>query len=258
MNTTAPLLSQDEVDDQRKAGHLSPWGAQAYTAFCEKIADPAFPCTFGTIALKKRKICFVFIEESDPSARLEGLVEALTAYAAFITATPLVSAVMQPLAILMPPPSGWTTLDDYFYHSWRLLEAVHRRDPQPWPSRIPEEPEAQGWSFCFNGVPLFVNVKTPLHERRRSRKMPGCYLWLVQAREGFDLVAGNTPQGHAARHRIREKLAAYDDLPIYPALGFHNDPDNRDWKEYFIPETNAPITTVCPFTTARAPRERFE
>ncbi len=83
---------------------------------------------------------------------------------------------------------------------------------------------------------------------RRSRRMRLSYLWLVQARDGFDMIAGDTDRGRKARRLIREKLASYDGLPIYPELGHYGRPDNREWKQYFVPETNELITTACPFS----------
>jgi FPC/CPF motif-containing protein YcgG len=70
---------------------------------------------------------------------------------------------------------------------------------------------------------------------------------LVQSRDGFDVVAGNTAMGRNARRIIREKLEAYDRVPIYPALGHYGAPENREWKQYFVPETNEPMSKRCPF-----------
>jgi len=151
----------------------------------------------------------------------------------------------------MLPPARWQSLEDYYHNSWRLLTAVGRRDPRPWPARIPAAPDSPGWSFCFGGVPFFINFKTPYHERRRSRCMHLSYLWLVQAREGFDSIAGDTDRGRKARGLIRQKLASYDGLPIYPELGHYGHPDNREWKQYFVPETNECITTACPFSPGK-------
>lgn len=82
--------------------------------------------------------------------------------------------------------------------------------------------------------------------------MQHSYLWLVQARDGFDIVAGDTVQGRNARRIIRQKLAAYDAIPMYPELGHYGDPANREWKQYFVPEANQPVTAVCPFRSAVA------
>jgi FPC/CPF motif-containing protein YcgG len=241
------IQTQAELEHRLVAGQLSDWGAAAYVELRDKIADPSFPCTFGAVALKKGDILFAFIESTDEAVVLDGLATALTAYARFVAGRPAVQASMKPLAVCMPPPPGWHTLEDYFQHSWRLLQAVHERDPRPWPERIARDPDDPRWSFCFEGVPFFVNFKTPCHQERHSRRTRHSYLWLVQARDGFDIVAGDTPQGHNARRIIREKLAAYDAVPIYPALAHYGSADNREWKQYFLPDDNSSLAPTCPF-----------
>lgn len=241
------IRSQATVDGLIAAGKLSAWARSAYTELCRKIADDAFPCTFGTVALEKGDILFAFIESSAASARRDELVSTFTEYARFVKGQTRVRASMCPLAIFIPPPDGWDTIEDYFDESWKLLAALHARDPEPWPHRIPSDPDTPGWSFCFAGVPLFLNFKTPLHCDRRSRRTRRSYLLLVQSRDGFDVVAGNTAKGRNARRIIREKLAAYDRVPIYPALGHYGTPENREWKQYFVPETNEPMSKRCPF-----------
>ncbi len=250
------IRSQSDTDRRREAGELSEWAVRAYAELCDKVADEAFPCTFGTTALKQGEILFAFIEATEEPAVIDELVGALTEYAEFVASQSIVRASMQPLAILMLPPPAWGTVEAYYDNSWRLLAAVHERDPAPWPARVPADPDSPDWSFCFGGVPLFINFKTPRHRRRRSRRTAHCYLWLVQARDGFDVVAGDTVQGRHARHIIRDKLEAYDRVPTYPALGHYGAPENREWKQYFVPETNEPLGEECPFRAVR--RKRIE
>ena len=81
------------------------------------------------------------------------------------------------------------------------------------------------------------------HEWRRS----GAYVLLIQTRDGFDAVAGNTPHGRRVRGLIRRKLAAYDPIGPYPELAHYGTADNREWKQYFVPDDNAPVAARCPF-----------
>jgi FPC/CPF motif-containing protein YcgG len=46
---------------------------------------------------------------------------------------------------------------------------------------------------------------------------------------------------------IRERVEAYDEVPIYPELGYYKDPRNREWKQYGIPDGDEPRRTRCPF-----------
>ncbi len=77
--------------------------------------------------------------------------------------------------------------------------------------------------------------------------MQHSYTWLVQSREGFDRIAGDTPPGRQARRIIRQKLAAYDGMPIYSELRHYGHPSNREWKQYFVPEDDQQIEDRCPF-----------
>ncbi len=243
------LLTQRIVQEQLDHGRLSAWQAAAFTELQDKVADEAFPCTFGTVALKKGDILFAFLETAEQAALVEGLVTAVGEYAGFVQTQSLVKASMMPLAIFMRPPTACQTMRAYFDYGWQLLQAIHEQDPRPWPEQIAHDPEAADWSFCFAGVPFFINFKTPLHHKRRSRQIKHSYLWLVQARDGFDIVAGNTPQGQNARRIIREKLALYDEVPIYPELAYFGDESNREWKQYFVPDDNTPLAQKCPFIT---------
>ncbi len=244
------MLTQRQVESQLDAGTLSGWARDAYSALCAKVADPAFPCTFGTIAIRKGDLLVGFVEtDADPDI-VAGLVRLVTEYADFVRGQPLVKASMMPLAVFMKPQARCTSVDQYFNYSWDLLQRVHERDPELWPDRVPRDPEDPRWSFCFGGVPFFVNFKTPLHRDRKSRRAEHTYLWLVQARDGFDTIAGDTPQGKNARRLIREKLAAYDPIAPYPALAHYGHADNREWKQYFVPESNEPPAARCPFHVA--------
>jgi FPC/CPF motif-containing protein YcgG len=248
----AVIVTQAQFESLLAADGVSPWARAAYQELIAKVADPAFPCTFGTTALRKGDVLVSVIESTDEPIVVDRLTEVLTEYADFIRQQPIVKASMMPLAVLMPPPPSWRTVEDYFRNSWRLLQIVHERDPAAWPERVPTDPDDPRWSFCFGGVPFFVNFKTPMHSRRRSRRTSHSYLWLVQARDGFDTVAGDSPQGRNARRIIREKLAAYDGIPIYSELAHYGSSANREWKQYFVPDGDEPITQTCPFRADRS------
>jgi FPC/CPF motif-containing protein YcgG len=241
------IFTQARFEELLAADGVSPWARAAYQELYAKVADSAFPCTFGTVALRKGDVLVSTIESSDESVVVDCLTEVLAEYADFVRRQPIVKASMMPLAVFILPPAGWQTVEDYFRNSWRLLQTVHERDPAPWPERVPTDPDDPRWSFCFGGVPLFVNFKTPMHLRRRSRRTTTSYLWLVQARDGFDTVAGDSPQGRNARRIIREKLVAYDGIPIYSELAHYGSAANREWKQYFVPDGDEPIEQACPF-----------
>jgi uncharacterized protein len=241
------ILTLTEVERPGAAGDLSPWALQAYGELVAKVGDEAFPCTFGTVALRKGELLLAFVETADNEATCRCIHSILVEYTDRVRSLEPIDASLLPLAIFVTPPAGVCTIADYFAQGWWLLQWLHERDPKPWPSRVPRDPDDPAWSFCFAGMPLFVNFKTPAHRQRRSRRMASAWLLLVQTRDGFDVVAGNTAQGRRVRELIRRKLAAYDPIPPYPELAHYGSATNREWKQYFVPDDNAPITTRCPF-----------
>jgi FPC/CPF motif-containing protein YcgG len=243
----AGILTLADAESLRAGHRLSPWAGAAYAELVAKVADPAFPCTFGTVALRKGDLLMAFVEAAEGAARRQGVYDRLVEYTDRMRPLDHVTASLHPLALFLPAPAGVRTIEEYFAFGWSLLQWLHDRDPAPWPDRVPRDPDDPAWSFCFGGIPLFVNFKTPAHHQRRSRRMGGAYLLLIQTRDGFDVVAGDTPQGRRARSLIRQKLAAYDPIAPYPELAHFGTTENREWKQYFVPDDNTPVTGRCPF-----------
>ena len=229
-----------------EAADLPPWAAAAYREIRDKVLDEAFPCTFGTVAQRRGEILYAFIGP-------DHLREALTAYTDFLRPLEPVVASLTPLAVVMPPRAGWSERL-YFEYGWDMLQRLHDEDPHPWPDRIPKDPDDPKWSYCFGGLPLFVNFKTPAHAKRKSRRTEHSFMLLFQSRDGFDVVAGDSVQGRRARDLIRRKLAAYDAVPVYPELAHYATAANREWRQYFVPEANVPLAAQCPFHVSSARR----
>jgi uncharacterized protein len=238
---TQRLLRVAEVE----SADLPAWARAAYAEIRDKVLDEAFPCTFGTVAQRRGEILYAFLDARD-------VREALIAYTDFLRPLEPVVASLTPFAAVMPPLDGYTERQ-YFEYGWSLLQQLHDQDPYPWPARIPREPDNPAWSYCFGGMPLFVNFKTPAHEHRRSRRTALSFMLLFQSRDGFDVVAGDSPQGRRARDLIRRKLAAYDAVPVYPELAHYATAENREWRQYFVPEANAPLARQCPFHVTSRP-----
>ena len=234
-----------EVEAALASGALEPWAAGAYAEIRDKVLDEAFPCTFGTVAQRRGEILYAFIAPDQ-------LRDALIAYTDFLRPLEPVMASLTPFAAVMPPLTGFTERE-YFDYGWALLQRLHDEDPHPWPDRIPTDPDDPKWSYCFGGLPLFVNFKTPVHARRRSRRTSRSFMLLFQSRDGFDVVAGDSVQGRRARDLIRKKLAAYDAVPVYPELAHYATLANREWRQYFVPEENTPLARECPFHVTSRP-----
>jgi FPC/CPF motif-containing protein YcgG len=171
----------------------------------------------------------------------------LAAYTQRLRGLDPVSASLHPLVLFLESPPG-ARERDHFDRGWTLLGELARIDQEPWPPGVSRDPEDPSWSFCFGGVPLFVTFKTPAHRTRQSRRLGAAVLMLFQARVGFDSLAGDTPRGRRARARIRRKLEVYDGRTPSAALAHYGTPANREWKQYFIPDGDAPLVDACPWS----------
>jgi len=98
------------------------------------------------------------------------------------------------------------------------------------------DPMAPYWSMCFAGMQLFINFSSPAHRQRKSRNLGRHFLFIVNPRERFDIVAGDTPEGNRVRQVIRDRAEAYDGIPHAPSGG----------------NTASPTTTATAPTAARS------
>jgi N-omega-hydroxy-L-arginine synthase len=244
--THAQLRSVAELEDLLASGEWTDWGRDAYEEFRSKVLRPDFPCTFGTVAMRRGDACFALLTPRNEAEERRQIRRALRAYTALLRTLDARAASMRPLVVLMPPLSEFTDRD-YFDRGWRLLNWLAQHDEFMWPPRVPRDPEHPQWSFCFGGLPLFVTFKTPAHVRRRSRHSHASYCLLFQARDGFDLVAGPTPSGRRARATIRRKLETFDGIPAHRALAHYGTAGNREWRQYFLAEPDSGVPTKCPW-----------
>jgi len=220
------------------------WSRVAVERFSRRLLSKTslFPCIFGTDALRRGSLRFTFVPAG--GERVGYLADAL---GEFVEAAPGLGRRTS-LVAFFQPAEHLEALDDYDRYSWSLLQAVHDRDPVPWPADIPVDTEHPEWEFCFAGMPMFVVVNTPAHKRRMSRYFD--YLCITfQPRFVFDDITEGSAQGRNARKVIRERLNVYDSLPPTPLLGSYGTPGNREWLQYFIGEDNdtPPTEKRCPF-----------
>jgi N-omega-hydroxy-L-arginine synthase len=100
--------------------------------------------------------------------------------------------------------------------------------------------------MCFAGMQLFVNMSSPAHARRHSRNLGRHLLFIINPRERFDVVAGETPEGARVRQVIRDRAAAYDGMSHAPALGKYLK-GQLEWPQYALPDDNETTPAACPF-----------
>jgi FPC/CPF motif-containing protein YcgG len=134
----------------------------------------------------------------------------------------------------------------YHRQAWGVLQYLHHNDPHPWPPDLTTDPDDPLWSFCFAGVPLFINVSCPAHRRRQSRNLGPSLVLVLQPRHGFDGVGGAHVKGDEVRKKIRALIEQFDGQPAAPELGTYSRTENREWWQYALLEGNGPRTDRCP------------
>lgn len=208
--------------------------------------DPCFPCVFSRNAFQKFLLRFIFVESIEAHG-IRWLADGLTEYVelsrnwdgSLSTAYPLVVAFS--LNAVKAQSS-----EDYHDFGWRVLQDLHESDPAPWPTEVGKDPDAPSWSMCFNGMPLFCNMSHPAHRVRKSRNLGEHFLIVINPRERFDVIAGDTPSGHKVRAHIRSRIDRYDGIPHCPQLASY-EAGGIEWRQYGVAEQNAERTDRCPF-----------
>jgi FPC/CPF motif-containing protein YcgG len=74
-----------------------------------------------------------------------------------------------------------------------------------------------------------------------------------QPRWVFQNILGSQRAAELAFAKVRSRLAAYDLLPPAPALGRYGDPANREFRQYFLDESDG--LAQCPFHSLTQPQK---
>jgi FPC/CPF motif-containing protein YcgG len=238
------MITQDRLTAETYPGPA--WHREVAADLAARLTPPSdFPCTFSQNAFRRSLVRFIFVEALDAAGRaqlradlLAYLAEAETWDGTVNTAHPLVVAFSQAAA-------SADTVEGYHALGWDILQDWHDNDPAPWPEGVATDPMAPYWSMCFGGVQLFVNFSSPAHVQRRSRNLGRHFLFIVNPRERFDMVAGATPEGQRVRQVIRDRAAAYDGIPHAPELGSFVKGE-IEWWQYGITDDNHDRNDCCP------------
>ena len=205
-----------------------------------------FPCLFAQHASRTKRLVFSFVDDLSKASFMKSasdLAEYLERAASWdgspATAEPLVM-VFHPKHAAAPSVAG------YHQIAWSVLQFWHDVDPAPWPDTVTNDPHVPYWTMCFAGVQIFVNISNPAHHQRRSRNLGPALTLVINPRERFDMVAGDTPSGRKIRQKIRERIEAYDGLTHSPTLGSY-EAGEIEWWQYGLMESNEPRTDRCPF-----------
>ena len=224
------------------------WHRKAYLDVYQRVAeDVDFPCVFGKNAIRKNLLKFIFVEGNtleDLNRLAKGLlsfVEVCSNWNGDLnTAYPLV------IAFSKSAISG-DSIDAFHAFGWQTLQRLHSLDVHPWPEDVSYDPDSETWTMCFGRMPIFCNMSHPSHRQRASRNLGEHFKFIINPRERFDKVAGDTPAGRRARANIRQRILAYDGQPHSPHLGSYGD-GSLEWWQYALPDQNDRRTEQkCPF-----------
>jgi FPC/CPF motif-containing protein YcgG len=150
------------------------------------------------------------------------------------------------LAAFFEPNPALTNHTAFLNRFWQTLQFLHENDTQRATTRTPDHPL---WEFSFEGCEMFVVGTSPTYRQRRSRNLGSGIVLIFQPRILFIDPATSAPIAAEVRHRIHKRMLAYDDMPVHPDIGFYGQPTNHEWKQYALPDDNAPEQGRCPFHT---------
>ncbi|WP_329139977.1 YqcI/YcgG family protein [Streptomyces sp. NBC_01476] len=258
--STAGAVAQSPAADATAAqtlaactiGATPPWGPAAARELVETLLDTdrPFPCTFAVAAAKKQSLRFGFIDSPHDDSTWGPLAGILQDY----LATYRQLGKDTSLVVLFRPEEQPSTLDHYFRRFWSVLQFLHDGDPEPWPAGSPLDPEELWWEFSFGGTEIFVVCNTPAHVTRHSRHNRG-FMITFQPRWVFEGLEPDTPRGAKARQVIRNRIRRFDGMEPAAELGNHGEEGNREWRQYFLPDTAEGKVPGCPFLARRDARE---
>lgn len=247
MNETGLLFDQSELQDAIETGELSPWKKKRYIEFRETMRNTRYPCHFAVNTECNDSARYLFAGDTqDRDALLkvrEGLHQYLERYQSIAERTTLV--------MFFKPPTKDQSEQEYRERFWRVLEFLNERDPEPWPSDVPRDPDDPEWEFCFSGEPMFIVGRAPFYTDRKSRYTPYGLEITIQPRRTLDDIGGDTTKGQRVRSVIRDRLTEYDDIAPHPDIGDYGDPDTREWKQYLLPTSNTESLSEFPFEIQR-------
>ncbi|MEU6853514.1 YqcI/YcgG family protein [Actinacidiphila alni] len=237
----------------RTIGSTPSWGAAAAEGLLETLLDQErpFPCTFAVAAAKKQSLRFGFVDSPHDESTWAPLADILREYLDIYRQLGKDTS----LVVLFRPDDEPRTLDEYFDRFWAVLQYLHDGDTEPWPESTPLDPEDLWWEFSYGGTEIFVVCNTPAHTARHSRHNPG-FMITFQPRWVFEGLEADTPRGAKARQVIRNRIRRFDGMEPAAQLGNHGEEGNREWRQYFLPDSAEGSTPACPFlarASARTP-----
>ncbi|MFP7169347.1 YqcI/YcgG family protein [Terribacillus sp. 7520-G] len=225
---------------------LASWQQEALVALHKKLSDQQsrFPCIPAAVGHRLGQFRYGFAGDPTAADTAGQLADLLTIYGRqskeFGHYTSLIvffdTAKQQRLDLDVPA---------YFRIFWDLLSRTAAFDPSGWPDDIPENPDEALWEYCFGGEKYFMYCATPAHQQKKSRKFP-CMMLAITPRWVLEEFKSKPRAAASIKQKIRGRITAYDDNDIHPDLNAYGNPDNHEWKQYFLHDDNT-SPSKCPF-----------
>ncbi|MFG2874203.1 YqcI/YcgG family protein [Streptomyces sp. NPDC048337] len=220
------------------------WQSEAIASFEGRMLDPEdkFPCIFGVDAVVRKTLRYGFIDSGSHAEQLSATLRSFTS----------ICEELGRRTSLVVFFESWNapeeTHESYYQEFWKLLERTSSFDETPWPSEYSADTDDSTFEYCFNGVPMFVVVNTPLHTARRSRQFERVAI-TFQPRFVFDDIKHGTKPGDNARKVIRGRIDEYDTAPLTAMLGNFGEETNSEWRQYYLDDGQDVIARgKCPIS----------
>ena len=220
------------------------WMNAALSAFESTVKQDNFPCLFAKKSVNNESVEIVFVSEQYAST---DLIAGLSCYIEHTSSWTLKQRIGKPLVIFFEK-NNFPSLAEEQAYAWHLLQQLHDEDTSPWPDAVATDLHSEQWSFCFKGMPLFINMSFPSHRLMKSRNLGPHIVFVVNPRENFDHVAaGDSISGQRIRARIRARAEAYNEGALSLSLGVFGEPGSLEFKQYQLEEPGSLTHAQCPF-----------
>ncbi len=236
---TGRVLDQGRLGIPVKEG----WKLEAYEQYKARLRAPEYPCFFGQSGEARGEMLYTFIAE-------DGLNELLNNTRQFVSLIAAPPHERSSLVAFFEPDPSLTDHSSFVTRFWQILQFLHDHDRDPVTCRKPDHPL---WEFAFEGCEMFVVGASPTYHHRRSRNLGPSVVLVFQPRSLFIDPATSQPIAASVRQRIHKRMLAYDGMTVHPDIGFYGNIGNREWKQYALPDDNAPEAGACPFHTRTTP-----
>ncbi|WP_263399311.1 YqcI/YcgG family protein [Sutcliffiella deserti] len=128
---------------------------------------------------------------------------------------------------------------------WKHLNGLSQIDEIEWPAHIPSDPLHPLWEFCYHGEQYFMYCGTPSHRNRKSRHSEE-YVLAITPRWVLEEFGKQGEYARKIKSQVRKRLENYDTIDIHPDLNSYGNPENYEWKQYFLHDDDTSIAK-CPF-----------